>query len=109
MNKYRMDEHPEVKPIFRTEVLESVKQPRLTQPYFTKYEFTALMSTRAQQLAEGALPLVGLEGLKTSDPMFVWNVARREIEQHKLPFIVRRQLPNGRSEYWSAQELEINW
>lgn len=104
-----MDEHPEVKPIFRAEVLEAVKQPRLTQPYFTKYEFTALMSTRAQQLAEGALPLVGLEGLKTSDPKFVWNVAQREIEQHKLPFLIRRQLPNGRSEYWSAQELEINW
>lgn len=104
-----MDEHPEVKPIFRTEVLEAVKQPRLTRPFFTKYEYTALMSTRAQQLAEGATPLVGLEGLKTSDPKFVWNVAQREIEQHKLPFLIRRQLPNGRSEYWSAQELEINW
>jgi len=109
MNKYRMDEHPEVKPIFRGEVVEAIKRPRKTQPYFTKYEFTTLMSTRAQQLAEGAVPLVGLEGLKTSDPLFVWNVARREIEQHKLPFLVRRQLPNGTSEYWSAQELELMW
>jgi hypothetical protein len=27
--------------------------------------------------------------------MFVWSVAKREIEQRKLPFLVRRQLPNG--------------
>lgn len=104
-----MDEHPEVKPIFRQEVIENVKQVRVTREYFTKYEYTALVATRAQQLAEGAKPMVGLEGLKTSDPMFIWNVAKREIEQRKLPFVIRRQLPNGQSEFWSAQELEIMW
>ena len=102
-------EHPEVKPIFRNEVIEAVKQPRITREYFTKYEYTALLSMRAQQLAEGAKPLVGLEGLKASDPMFVWNVAKREIEQRKLPFIIRRQLPDGNSEFWSVQEMEVMW
>jgi len=102
-------EHPEVKPIFRNEVIESVKQPRITREYFTKYEYTALLSMRAQQIADGAKPLVSLDGLKTSDSMFVWNVAKREIEQRKLPFIIRRQLPDGNSEFWSAQELEMIW
>lgn len=104
-----MDNHPEVKPVFRSQVTETVKQPRITRPYFTKYEFTTLMATRAQQLADGAKPLASTEGLKTSDPMFVWNLARREIEQRKLPFVVRRQLPDGTSEFWSTQELEIIW
>lgn len=104
-----MDNHPEVKPVFRSQVTETVKQPRITRPYFTKYEFTSLMATRAQQLAEGAKPLASMDGLKTSDPMFVWNLARREIEQRKLPFVIRRQLPDGTSEFWSAQELEIIW
>ena len=103
------NDHPEVKPVFRKEVAEAVKLPRVTREYYTKYEFTTLLATRAQQLAEGAKPLVSLEGLKTSDPMCVWNVARREIEQRKLPFIVRRQLPNGQSEFWSTQELEVMW
>jgi DNA-directed RNA polymerase I, II, and III subunit RPABC2 len=102
-------EHPEVKPIFRQEVTEAVKQPRITREFYTKYEYTALLATRAQQLAEGAKPLVSLDGLKPSDPMFVWNVAKREIEQRKLPFLLRRQLPNGDSEYWSTQELEMMW
>ncbi len=35
--------------------------------------------------------------------------ARREIEQRKLPFLIRRQLPNGESEYWSTRELEVMW
>jgi len=98
-----------VNPVFRNEVAEVVKQPRITREYFTKYEFTALLATRAQQLAEGAKPLASLDGLKTSDPMFVWNLARREIEQRKLPFIIRRQMPNGESEFWSAQEMEVAW
>ena len=104
-----MEQHPEVKPVFRQEVVEAVKQPRVTREFYTKYEYTALLATRAQQLAEGAKPLVNLDGLKQADPMFVWSVAKREIEQRKLPFLVRRQLPNGTSEYWSTQELEIMW
>jgi DNA-directed RNA polymerase I, II, and III subunit RPABC2 len=102
-------EHPEVKPVFRKEIVETVAQPRITQPYYSKYEFTTLMATRAQQLAEGAKPLVSLEGLKSSDPLFVWSVARREIEQRKLPFLIRRQLPDGTAEFWSTQELEVTW
>ena len=104
-----MDEHPEVKSVFRNEVAEEMKQPRTTREYFTKYEYTALIALRAQQLADGAKPLVGLEGLKPSDPMFVWHVAKREIEQRKLPFLVRRQMPNGTAEFWSAQEMEVGW
>jgi DNA-directed RNA polymerase I, II, and III subunit RPABC2 len=99
----------DVKPVFRKEVIEQITQPRLTQPYFTRYEFTTLLATRAQQLAEGAMPMASLDGLKTSDPLFVWNLARREIEQRKLPFLVKRRLPSGRSEFWSAQELEVMW
>jgi DNA-directed RNA polymerase I, II, and III subunit RPABC2 len=99
----------DVKPVFRKEVSEQMTQPRITQPYFTKYEYTVLLATRAQQLAEGAKPMASLDGLRTSDPQFVWNLAKREIEQRKLPFLIKRRLPSGRSEFWSAQELEVMW
>jgi DNA-directed RNA polymerase I, II, and III subunit RPABC2 len=102
-------EHPEVSPVFRSEVAESMKRPRKTREFYTKYEWTYLMGVRAKQLEDGAKPLVTLEGLKTSDPRFVWSVAKREIAQRKLPFLIRRQMPDGSSEYWSTQELESIW
>jgi DNA-directed RNA polymerase I, II, and III subunit RPABC2 len=104
-----MEGHPEVKPVFRKDVVESMKTPRITREYYTKYEYVNLLGTRAQQLAEGARPLVDITGLKTSDPMFVWNVAKREIEQRKLPNIVARRMPDDSAEYWRVDELETMW
>jgi DNA-directed RNA polymerase subunit K/omega len=102
-------EHPEVKPVFRSEVVEALKKPRTTREFYTKYEYTTLLATRAQQLADGAKPMVSLDGVNTSDPLFIWNVAKREIEQRKIPFLVARHMPNGEVEYWSTQEMETMW
>lgn len=99
--------HPEVQSVSREEVQESLKNSRTTLPYFTDYELVALIGIRAQQIADGARPLVSLEGMITSDPDFVRQVAEAEVKQKKLPFIVHRRLPTGTSEYWSASELSI--
>ena len=99
--------HPEVQSVSREEVQDSLKSNRVTLPYYTDYEYVALIGIRAQQIADGARPLVSLEDMITSDPDFVRQVAEREIQQKKLPFIVHRRLPNGVSEYWSASELNI--
>jgi DNA-directed RNA polymerase I, II, and III subunit RPABC2 len=101
--------HPEVQSITRKSVQESLAKEKTTLPYYTKYEQVTLIATRAQQLAEGAKPLVSLDGMLTSDPQFVWNVAEKEVFERKLPFIIHRRLPDGRSEFWSAQELSIIW
>jgi DNA-directed RNA polymerase I, II, and III subunit RPABC2 len=101
--------HPEVASITRDNVNEALQAQRVTLPYYSKYEYTVLLGTRAQQIAEGAKPLVSLDGLITSDPKFVWNLAEKEILEQKLPFIIHRRLPNGVSEYWSANELRVIW
>jgi DNA-directed RNA polymerase I, II, and III subunit RPABC2 len=101
--------HPEVQSVGRQAVTDSLKGERITTPYYTKYEYTTLIGTRAQQIAEGSKPLIALDGMITSDPQFVWNVAEKEVAQKKLPFIIHRRLPSGTSEYWSAQELDIMW
>ena len=101
-----LSQHPEVRPVSRTEVKTD---ERKTLPYYTKYEFTALLATRAQQLSEGARPLVSLEGILPGDPLFVWKVAEREIQEQKLPFLIHRRMPNGKSEFWGTQELEQIW
>ncbi len=104
-----MEGHPEVKPVFRKDVAEAMKTPRITQPFFTKYEFVNLLGIRTQQIAEGARPLVDITGLKTSDPRFAERVALREIEQRKLPNIVVRRIPDKSMECWSVEELETMW
>ena len=32
---------------------------------------------------------------------------QEELKQKKIPFIIRRPLPNGKSEYWDINDLEI--
>lgn len=112
MEKLRYDSkilHPEVQSISREQVTEALKQPKTTLPYYSKYEYVTLVGTRAQQLAEGARPLVSLDGMITSDPVFVWKVAEKEILEKRLPFIIHRRIPNGQSEYWSASDLTVIW
>ena len=102
--------HREVLPVTREAVKENLeKNTRITLPHFTKYEWTALIGIRAQQLAEGAKPLISLDGFVTSSPQFVWNLAEREVLERKLPYIIHRQFANGISEYWSATELTKVW
>ena len=98
--------HPEVRPVIRGDVKTG---DRKTLMYFSKYEYTALMATRAQQLADGARPLVSLEGILPSDPRFLEKVAEREIVQQRLPFLFNRLLPDGKSEFWSTQEMQKIW
>lgn len=95
--------------VTREDVVRPTETPRVSQPYFTKYEYTTLLACRAQQLSDGALPLIPLADFNTSDPRFVWKVAEREILDRKLPYIVRRVLPDGNTEYWSVAELELAW
>lgn len=102
--------HPEVLPVSREELQENVnKTPRVTTPFYTKYEYTALIGIRAQQIAEGAKPLISIDGMITSSSRFVWDVAEKEVLDRKLPFIVHRRFPSGISEYWSTTELSVIW
>ena len=101
--------HPEVISIYRENINETIKEDRKTLPYYSKYEYTCLLGTRTQQLAEGSKQLVDLKDLNKADPRFLWNLAHKEIIEKKLPFIIHRRLPNGISEYWSCTELSIIW
>ena len=98
--------HPEVQPVSRDSVETN---NRITMPYYSKYEYTTLVGIRAQQIADGAKPLISLDGMQTSHPQFVWRVAEKEIAERVLPFIIHRRLPDGVSEYWNTTELSVVW
>lgn len=95
--------------VSRSDITKSQEKLRITEPYYSKYEYTTLLALRAQQLADGALSFVPIQEFNRDDPRLVWKIAEREILEKKLPFVIRRKLPNGEAEYWSTAELELAW
>ena len=55
------------------------------------------------QLSQGATQYVKLKN-KIVD---YYIIAETELRLKKLPYIINRPLPNGRSEYWKISDLEI--
>ena len=74
-----------------------------TIPILTKYEKTRIIGQRAKQINAGAKPFIK----PTKNMITGYLIAKEEVEQKKTPFIIRRPLPNGGSEYWHLKDLEI--
>ena len=74
-----------------------------TLPFLTKYERTRILGIRTKQLNCGAKPFIRIG----KDMMDGYNIALMELKEGKIPFIIRRPLPNGASEYWKMEDLEI--
>ena len=74
-----------------------------TVPILTKYEYTRILGIRAKQISAGATIFV-----KVPDTMIdSYLIAKQELQEKKVPFIIRRPIPNGGSEYWNVQDLEL--
>ncbi|MCJ1292342.1 DNA-directed RNA polymerases I II and III subunit RPABC2 [Xylographa carneopallida] len=73
---------------------------RSTTPYMTKYERARVLGTRALQISMNAPVLVDLEG--ETDPL---QIAIKELQEKKIPLVVRRYLPDGWYEDWTCEEL----
>ncbi|XP_057947879.1 DNA-directed RNA polymerases II, IV and V subunit 6A-like [Malania oleifera] len=81
-------------------------RPRKTSKYMTKYERARILGTRALQISMNAPVMVELEG--ETDPL---EIAMKELRQRKIPFTIRRYLPDGSYEDWGVDELivEDSW
>lgn len=79
-----------------------------TIPVLTKYEKTRILGIRTKQLNNGAEPYITSKVNITSEKVIDgYPIALRELEEKKMPFIIRRPLPGGGMEYWYLQDLEI--
>ena len=74
-----------------------------TIPILSKFEKTRVLGLRAKQINEGAKPFVEIN----QDNYDGYIIASKELVQKKIPFIIRRPLPNGASEYWRLSDLEV--
>ncbi|KAJ4749434.1 hypothetical protein LUZ62_083839 [Rhynchospora pubera] len=85
---------------------EPVARVRKTSKYMTKYERARILGTRALQISMNAPVMVELEG--ETDPL---EIAMKELRERKIPFTIRRYLPDGSYEDWGVDELivEDSW
>ena len=82
-------------------IKELLKKPKATLPLITKFEYSKIKAIRVSQLSNNANPFIKT----TSDD--IEEIADEEIKQLKLPFIIKRNLPNGEYELWRLNELAI--
>jgi DNA-directed RNA polymerase I, II, and III subunit RPABC2 len=73
-----------------------------TIPFMTKFEKARILGQRAKQINSGATPFVKVP----ENVIDGYLIAELELKQKRIPFIIRRPLPNGGSEYWSIKDLE---
>ena len=89
--------------IVRNKQGEIIDPLHTTIPFLTKYEKARIIGVRAKQLNNGAQAFVNLPNTIIDGIL----IAEKELEEKKIPFIIRRPLPNGGSEYWRVSDLEI--
>jgi len=110
---YILDYHPECVVHNYNEVLSMCQVMRdangiiiddlhMTIPQLTKYERARILGLRAKQINSGATPFIKVpEGVIDG-----YLIAQMELKEKKIPFIIRRPMPNGGSEYWYLKDLE---
>ena len=105
--------HPEIKQINYKELLTLSNITRnkkgiiidplhKTLPFLTRYEKAKILGLRAKQINHGAKPFVEIP----RDVIDGHTIAYMELTQNSIPFIIRRPLPNGGSEYWKVSDLK---
>lgn len=109
-----VDYHPEVVQISEEELQTYSKVVRdnngkiidpfhKTIPIMTKYEKAKIIGIRAQQINSGSEPFIQVD----ANMIDGLTIANEELLKRKIPFIIRRPMPNGSSEYWNISDLEL--
>ncbi len=102
-----MDEAKDEDALIKFQTYKSVIQniqrtTKKTIPFLTKFERARILGVRVQQIAYGAKPNVSSKGMNS-----IQEIVEEELKQRKIPFIIRRTLPNGMFEDWRMEEFEL--
>jgi DNA-directed RNA polymerase subunit K/omega len=108
-----IDYHPELKiqnfvevealsRIVRNEKGVIIDPLHKTIPFITRYEKARILGERAKQINNGAIPFVEVDETIIDG----YLIALKEYEAKKIPFIIKRPIPNGGCEFWKFEDLE---
>ena len=103
LNAHNNEEVEILSRVVRNENGQIIDPLHRTVPFITKYEKARVLGERAKQINSGAKPFVEVE----PSMMDGYLIALKEFEEKKIPFILKRPLPNGGCEYWKMKDLEV--
>ena len=87
-------------------ILASLDKSKISKLIMTKYEFDLIISSRTTQIALGAMPFVDVKDNIKSN-MDLRKVAIEELKQNKIPYIIKRPLPNNKYEFVRIKDLNL--
>lgn len=110
---YLISYHPEIKAhnydeittlstIVRNQEGQIIDNLHKTMPFVTKFEKARILGVRAKQINSGASVMIDVP----ENVIDGYTIAMMEYEQKKIPFIIKRPLPDGTVEYWKFADLE---
>ena len=74
-----------------------------TVPFITRYEKAKILGERSKQLSYSDVePMINIP----PDVIDCYEIAKLEYNANAIPFIIKRNLPDGTCEYWRFQDLE---
>ena len=103
LNTHSMEEVEAACTVIRDDHGTVIDPLHRTLPFVTRYEKARVIGERAKQINSGAKPFIEIEQSMIDG----YLIALKEFEEKKIPFIIRRPLPDGTSEYWRLSDLEI--
>jgi len=74
-----------------------------SMPFLSVFEKTKIIGMRTNQLAQGARPYIVVPEHITS----VLDIAKLELEQRRLPIIIKRHMPDGKYEKFRLSDMII--
>jgi DNA-directed RNA polymerases I, II, and III subunit RPABC2 len=110
INTYHPEEvHLSFEEMYNLTIITRNEQGRIedelhqTYPILSKYEKAKIIGLRVVQLNRGAPSFIQNDHLILDKHI----LAEEELKQKKIPFILKRPLPNGAFEYWNLKDLEL--
>lgn len=85
--------------IIQEEVKDQPNRDRITSPFMTKFEKAKIIGMRAVQISKNAPLYLKSENIANMnwDPI---TIAEKELAEKKIPFVIRRYLPDASFEDW---------
>jgi len=88
------------------DIYSKLDENKISKPIMTKYEFNQIISQRSTMLAHGADPFVKIDN-KIKSNLELRLIAIKELEEGKLPFIIKRPLPNNKYDVYRVKDLDL--